>query len=380
LLSLATNTPKHYEIKILDPHSENWSIDRTIEKINSEKPDILGISAVTSKAYQMMKVLNSVSVPYKVVGGPHTTHYSEQILRQGADAAFIGQLADLEFAKAVEERPRGIIKCSTGINDIQFPDRSFLDAKSYYGSGNLFVANKRMSMFSGIGCPNRCNFCDVQTKKVQRKNPKEVIREMIYLQGLGAKSIHIYEDNFNTDERYLENLCKEMDDAKFEGEWSGRGQAIMSLDSAKMLADRGFKRIHVGIESLSDKTLKFFGKNLNYNKISRFCDTMNKVGIDMISFFIIGVPTETKEDRKTMAKRIKDLGIKHPLFSILQPLPNTRYYQDLINNGIYTQDYWSNYINNPIPDFMIPFPYGKQKWEEDAQLVEELIEQFKEHD
>lgn len=154
LLSLATNLPQDHDIKILDPHSENWSIDKTIEEINSERPDILGISAVTLKAYQMMEVLNNISAPYKVVGGPHATHYAEQILRQGADAVFIGQLADLEFAKAIEERPRGIIKCSTGINDIQFPDRHFLDSESYYGAGNLFVSNKRMSMFSGIGCPN----------------------------------------------------------------------------------------------------------------------------------------------------------------------------------------------------------------------------------
>lgn len=203
---------------------------------------------------------------------------------------------------------------------------------------------------------------------------------MIYLQSLGAGSIHIYEDNFNTDEKYLEVLCKEIDKVGFKGEWSGRGQAIMSLDSAKMLADRGFKRIHVGIESLSDKTLKFFGKPLNYDKICRFCDTMNQVGIDMISFFIIGVPTETEEDRRTMAQKIKNLGIKRPLFSIIQPLPNTRYYQDLLKDRTYSRDYWNDYVNNPTPDFMIPFPYGKEKWEEDADFIEKLIEQFKDRE
>ena len=33
LLSLATNIPQNHDIKVLDPHSRNWSIDRTVEEI-----------------------------------------------------------------------------------------------------------------------------------------------------------------------------------------------------------------------------------------------------------------------------------------------------------------------------------------------------------
>jgi len=191
LLSLATNLPEKHEVKILDPSSRNWSIDETVERIETEKPDILGLSTATFKAYQMTQILEKTSVPYKVVGGPHTTHNAEQILKQGADAVFVGQLADRDFAESIETQPKGIIFCKTQINDIQFPDRSSIDNEYYYSKGNLFKANKRMAMFSGVGCPNHCNFCDVQTRKVQRKYPKSVLEEMIYLQSIGAGSIHV---------------------------------------------------------------------------------------------------------------------------------------------------------------------------------------------
>ncbi len=377
LISLATNIPKKYEVKILDSSNRNLSIDETIEKIEKERPDILGLSVGTFKAYQMTQVLKKTSAPYKVVGGAHATNNAEQILKQGADAVFVGQLADIDFAESIEKQPKGIIYCKTKINDIKFPDRSSIDNEYYYANGNLFKSNKRISMFSGVGCPNHCRFCDVQTKVVQRKNPEQVLEEMIYLKSIGARSIHIYEDNFNTDEDYLKQICDEIDKRDFHSEWSGRGQAKMSLETAKMLSDRGFKRIHVGIESLHDPTLRWFKKPQNYKTIKKFCDTMNKEHIDMVGFFIVGAPTETKDYRNSMARMIKDLGIKYPLFSILQPLPNTEYYNDLLKDGTYKTDFWGDFIKNPTPDFMLPFPYGEQKWKEDADFVQSLIGEFK---
>ena len=377
LLSLATNLPPEHEVKILDPSSRNWSIDKTVEKIEQERPDILGLSTVTFKAYQMTQILKKTSAPYKVVGGPHTTHNAKQILKQGADAVFVGQLADIDFAESIEKQPKGIIRCKTKINDIKFPDRSSIDNEYYYSKGNLFKSNKRIAMFSGVGCPNHCRFCDVQTKIVQRKNPKAVLEEMIYLKSLGAGSIHIYEDNFNTDEDYLKQICDEMDKKDFHSEWSGRGQARMSSEIAEKLSDKGFKRIHVGIESLHNPTLKWFRKPQNYKTIKRFCHTMNKTKIDIIGFFIVGAPTETKEYRNSMGKMIKDLGIKYPLINILQPLPNTEYYNDLLKDQTYKSDFWDDYIKNPTPNFMLPFPYGEQKWKEDADFVQNLIEEFK---
>ena len=377
LLSLASNLPTKHEVIVFDPFSRNWSLDKTIEKIEREQPDILGISTLTFSAYQMTEVLKKTSAPYKVVGGPHATHNAETILRQGADAVFVGQLADLDFARAIETKPKGIVYCTTEINQIKFPDRSSIDNEFYYATGNLFKSNKRMSMFSGVGCPHRCRFCDVQTKKTERKNPSSVVDEMFYLKSIGAGSVHVYEDNFNTDEGYLQFVCREMQNRNFDLEWSGRGQARMSEESAKILTSTGFKRIHVGFESLSNETLRYFRKPINLSQIEKFCSLMNKHSIDMIGFFIVGAPTETEEDRRTMASKIKSLGIKYPLINILMPLPNTEYYSDLLKNGTYKRDYWRDYIENPTPNFTIPFPYGKDKWQRDADFVEELIPKFK---
>jgi len=170
ILSLASNLPDYHEIKILDPSSKGWGIEQTIEMIEQENPDILGLSAVTARVYALNEILKKTSAPYKAVGGPHTTYYADQILNKGADAVFVGPLADLEFRSAVETLPTGIIRCNTNIQDIKFPRRELLDVKYYFPDPKktafLFKAENRLSMFSSTGCSNRCTFCNVQSKKI----------------------------------------------------------------------------------------------------------------------------------------------------------------------------------------------------------------------
>ena len=377
ILSLASNLSKKHEIVILDPSSEGWNIEETIEKIEKEKPEILGLSVITRRVYAMNKILKKVSTPYKVVGGPHATYYAKQILQNKADAVFVGPLTDLEFKIAVEESPKGRINCNTKINDIKFPNRDFLNIKDYFPKVSLlFKAENRLPMFSSIGCPNKCTFCNVQSKKLQLKNSETVINEMQYLYSIGCKSIHILDDNFNINSKHIKGILNEMEKRNFHIEWSGRGQIRTDLSLTKRLADSGFKRIHVGFEALDDKILKFFNKPQGVKHIEEFCKAMNKNNIDMLGYFISGSPVETEKYRNELPKKIIDLGIKYPYFNILFPEPNTEYYQSLLRGGHYKKDYWAEYMENPTPYFEIPYPYGETKKQEIIEYTNKLIKEF----
>ena len=374
ILSLATNLPKGYDVVIFDPVSNGWSIDETISKIEDENPDVLGLSVVTRRTYAMKLILEKTSASYKVVGGPHATYYADQILEFGADAVFIGGIADTEFKKAMKTMPKGTIHCKTNINDIKYPDRTLLDINRYFPeSSRLFKANKRLSMFSTIGCPNRCTFCNVQSKKVQFKNPKTVVDEMEYLYSLGCRSAHIIDDNFNINRRHVEGILDEMEKRNFSMEWSARGQVRMDLKLVKRMAKFGLKRMHIGIEALDNKILKFFNKNLKVEDIHKFCKEMNKHDVDILGYFIIGSPVETREYRSNLSEKIKRLKIKYPFFNVLFPEPDTEYYYQLVRQGIYDRDYWKEYMKNPIPDYEIPYPYGESKKKEIWQFIDKLI-------
>lgn len=377
LLSLATNLQEHHEVIILDVSARGLSIEETISEIENQKPDVLGISSLTERVYAMREILQKTSAPYEVVGGPHVTYYADLTLRQGADAVFVGQLADLEFREAVETMPKGIIKCQTKLNQIQIPKRELIDYNFYIPKEYVFFkAENRLPMFSSIGCPFHCTFCDVQSKRIQRRSPSLILDEMEYLYSLGSRSIHFLDDNFNVNEKHLHRVIDEMDKRGFDCEWSGRGRAKMTPDLAKRLAEHKFKRIHVGLEALDDTILKFYKKPQTMKQITEFCNTTNRYGIDVLGYFIIGSPLDTEPYLQSLPDKINELGIKYPYVQILYPAPNTEYYQQLLDQGVYKKDLWEEFMQDPVPNYALPYPYEKSRLDFLLAYQDELEKQF----
>jgi radical SAM superfamily enzyme YgiQ (UPF0313 family) len=164
-----------------------------------------------------------------------------------------------------------------------------------------------------------------------------------------------------------------MEQRSFYTEWSGRGQTKMDLSLVKQMSETGFKRIHVGIESLDNGLLKYLNKNEKYKDVYAFCKEMNKNNIDIIGFLIIGIPGETKKYRKNLPSNIKNLNFK-PLINILFPDPDTKYYYNLIKDGVYKKDYWGEYMKNPTPDFEIPYPYDKEFKEDVWNCAQSIVD------
>jgi radical SAM superfamily enzyme YgiQ (UPF0313 family) len=376
ILSLATNIPEGHEVVILDPASYGWTIEETVQKIELEKPDILGLSVTNKRCYAMTQILAKTTCSYKNVGNAHTTYHSEDILGQGADAVFVGALADEEFNKAISAKPKGIIQCHTDINRIKFPSRTLLNVEDYFAKSSvLFKANNRLPMFSSVGCLNRCTFCSVQSKTMHLKEASEVVKEMKYLQGLGCNSIHILDDNFNINKKHLVQILDEMERQKWVGEWSARGQARMDYSLIPRMKALGFARVHVGIEALDNDILKFFNKPETVEDVNKFCKAMTDSGIGIVGYFILGSPVETEEYRNTLAQRIRDLGIEMPLFNQLFPEPDTVYYKNLISAGM--KDYWKDYFKNPTPDYVPPYPYGESRKKEMLDFADRIAGEFK---
>lgn len=362
LLSLATNIQDlRHEVIILDPFSERWSIKETAEKINNLNPDIVGFTVATRWSYSLFKLLPLVEAEWKIVGGPHCTYHAQELRTWGADTVFVGSLADEEFRNWVNAQTEGIINCHTNINSIDFPKRNLMNYERYFFQGKVvFEAKRRMSMFSSVGCPNACVFCSVQTKKVCRKHPSLVLGEMNYLRDTcGAKSIHVFDDNFNVDKAALVSLIKFMELDNFNMEWSFRGQVKCDLSLIPRMKALGLKRIHVGIESFNDNVLRWMRKNHRLHDIIDFCKTMEKNDIEVLGYFIVGTPYDNLEYFKETCAVLK---IK-PYVNVLFPEPDTPYCSQA---GL--DNFWKKYFEAPYPDAEVP---GKNL--EVMKLAEELI-------
>jgi anaerobic magnesium-protoporphyrin IX monomethyl ester cyclase len=378
ILSLATNIWCDHEVVVLDPFSEYWTIEDTLARIEQEKPDVVGFSAVTRRIYSLTQMLKRVQAKWKIVGGPHATYYSQQLIEQGANAVFVGPLADNDLYWWLKNPHQGIINCTTDINEISFPRRHLMDYKHYFYEGGkvIFEAKNRMQMFSSVGCPNNCHFCSVQSRKVHRKLPHNVAIEMWHIKHLGCESVHLMDDNFNTSRNHVSEILDLLEASGWDMEWSFRGQVKFDLSLVPRMKKLGLKRVHVGIEALDDEILKWHGKNHRVEDIEKFCQVMRENEIDMLAYFIIGSPLETDDYMKRLPERIKTLGITQPYVNALFPQPDTQYYFELVKSGAYKSDIWADYMRNPAPNFRIPAPFGEEKKNRIMEYSSSIIKEF----
>ena len=359
VLSLAANIPTEYETIIVDAASRGLSLEETITEIEKHKPDILGLSVVTYRAWAMVEVLRKTSCKIKVVGGPHTTYNSEVILKQGADAVFVGD-AEKIFPKWLANNcPKGVFKSKPVPLDIlPFPARHLMNMNDYLINFNkdlLFNVGKlRLPMFSSKGCPYKCIYCDVQQKDFNFKSPERCVEEFEELIELGATSIHILDDAFNINKDRIRKMAQLIVKKGIRVDWSARGTVEIRESVISDLAEAGCNRLHIGIEHLDDNVLEYFKKACRYKHIERFCKLCDKYGISILGYFIIGAPNETENYRKDLPKMIEDLNIKLPYFNLLAPLAETPFYYELLRKKVFKKDHWKDFCANPKKSWMFP--------------------------
>lgn len=382
VLSIAANLTDEHEVHVLDAASLNLSLDETIARIEAYAPDILGLSVVTYRAWAMTQILARTSAPVKVVGGPHATNNARSILALGADAVFVGD-AELTFPQWLRDGcPSGIVTSApVPLDGLRFPARRLMSLDDYRIEPNedmLFnVGALRLPMYSSKGCPHKCIYCDVQQKTYNFKSAARCAEEFLELIDLGVTSIHILDDAFNIRRDRVIELCAEIRKNRIDVDWSARGTVEVHEEVIAALAEAGCRRLHVGIESLDDATLTYFKKGCRFEQIERFAGLCRKYHIDIIGYFIIGVPGETEEYRRTLPYRVADLGIRYPYFNIMSPLAETPFYDSMRAQGVISRDVWAEFAANPVPDFVIPAVRSDDEERHLQRTIDGYIAMFK---
>ena len=80
-------------------------------------------------------------------------------------------------------------------------------------------------------------------------------------------------------------------------------------------------------------------KNLSKEKVKEKIKLMNHVGFKPIGYFILGFPTETKEEMQETIDFAVSLKLYRASFTCFLPLPGTAIYHDLVQNGELPPDF-----------------------------------------
>jgi len=220
-----------------------------------------------------------------------------------------------------------------------------IDLKKYmkYRGGDYSIA-----LETSRGCDFRCAFCACpQYSSVWRgQSATKTVRDIKYLsQDLKIKTILIIDDNFFGDIGRANEIFRRLISEKVKVNLDIQG---MRIDTAEKLSDEelrfmvaaGVRKVNIGIESGSQRILKFINKAITVKQVLAQNRRLSKFGPWVQYNFITGYPTETPDEIKEtvhLALQLISENKKAMLnyLCIYTPLPGTKLYCYETQQGVH---------------------------------------------
>jgi len=394
ILYLAAYLQKHseHQVEILDCQVEELDYKQIGNKIQEKNPDAIGLTTMT---FTLIDVLNIAKIAKKInseikiiLGGPHIDIYPKETINQPCvDYLVLGegeiplknlldnidstnnlrQIRSIVFKDNHKIINTGRAELNQDLDSLPFPARHLTHYKKY--SSVLSKTNPVTTMFTSRGCPYNCLFCDRPTlgKIFRARSAKNVVDEMEECQKMGIKEILIYDDTFTVNRQRVIDICSEIQKRNLNINWDVRARVdTVDENLLKAMKVSGCQRIHYGVEAGTQKILDVLRKGITLEQVEKAFRLSRKIGLETLAYFMIGSPTETKEDILETIKFAKKLKPDFAHITITTPFPSTDLYRMGLEQKIWPNDHWQKFAENPHSDFLPPV------WEKNL-TKEELV-------
>ncbi len=350
---------------------QRYGFDDLEKDILSFQPDVIGLSVSTSQidyAKKTIKIIKKV-VPKSpiILGGPLITTTPDALLEFPDVAYGVFGEADLTFStilKKIEEgkplentegviwRENEIVKYKNpdviaDLDTIPLPARHLLPMHIYRPSPANYRRLPATTIMTSRGCPYQCIFCSraIEGTKFRAHSAKRVVEEIEHLiEKYGIKDIQFFDDTFTLIPERTEKICNMIIERKLDITWNCMTRVDrVTLKLLSLMRKAGCYEIGIGIESGSDRVLKFIKKGLTKEQIRHGVHMAHDAGIDVRGFFMIGFPTETKEEILQTIAFAKELEVDVAQFMVATPFPGTKLWDVAKETGTINDKNLSNF-------------------------------------
>lgn len=180
------------------------------------------------------------------------------------------------------------------------------------------------------GCPYSCfNYCVYplqQGRKVRMRDPQEIVKEMEHWADKLGITFFIFRDPvFSINREHTLKFCAalELSSRKFKFVIETH---LNNMDDkiATRLRSLGLEMVKVGIEATSAETIKQSKRfSIEPDKQVERIRMLEKLGIRITSFFILGMPGDTPESFTRTMKYARQLNSVFAQISVFTPYPGT---------------------------------------------------------
>jgi len=356
-----------HQVKILDLRISN-SPDEELESVmRSFDPQVVGIGVMTIECkYGFVDAakVKEINPGVKIVfGGPHCSHEPQFILNDPNVDLMVsgeGDLTIVELIDALEqdrdiENVPGIAYKKNGsyirtadrpvIRDLDKFDQEYnlINLERYFNfqsSMDFFPVfrNKRfLPLVTSRGCPFKCTYChDIFDKSIQYRSPKAVVDEIEYLiNEYGIREFHIVDDVFNVNMKRAKIVLDAIIQRNLNIHISfpnGLRADFFDDELIDKMQRAGVYRMALGIESGSQRIQDMIKKDLDINIIYDVVEKLTRARMSVHGFFMLGFPSETRDEMKETIDFACDLGLTTANFSLVIPNPGTDLRQTFIES------------------------------------------------
>ena len=361
----------NYNVTLIDQRiDDDW--EYKLNKALKKYPLFVGISSMTGTqihyGLNIAKIIRENSSSPIVWGGVHPSLLPLQTIENDyVDIVIKGEGEEtlLELAHNLEKN-----KSPDNVNGIAYkkgskikmnPDRAFLDLNKLPELPYHLIDVKKylknepaMPFLSSRGCPYNCKFCcNLKYSQRMRRamSTEKAIDGIKYLyENYKFDRMVFLDENFFIDKKRAEKIADNIDN-KFDWEVQGvRLDDVRHIDFFK-LRKQGLYQFTAGIESGSQRILDLVNKRITVEEIIRYNKIMSKTGIITTYNFMMGFPTETKEDIFASIDLTLKLIKENPnaditAFYTYVPYPGTKLFDLAVRHGFKAPsdlEGWSNF-------------------------------------
>lgn len=360
---LASHLRRHgyWNLRIIDVPAQAIPWARVLTEARNDPPDIIFLTVCTVDMSRVKRFsrLFAEAAPgtMQLVGGPHPTGDPAGVLRDlpAVCAAVFGEGEDttLEALHALEPGCRGDLSTIRGLafrdgdgqtvvnpprplpptlDDDLWPAYDLIDVPSYFRRARMGVLYKRreyMTLTTSRGCTHGCRFCHEIFGRVWRaQSADRVVSEMEYLvRKHGIREFQMADDLFNGSRKRVLDICEGILRKKLDVTIccaNGLRADRLSDEEIDAMHAAGTWRICVAPETASLRLQKLSGKRIDLDSVRHVIQRCVQRGIFTSGFFMIGFPTETREELEATIRWALDSKLHTANFFRVIPFPGCR--------------------------------------------------------
>ncbi len=355
LLTIASELHEDFSIKIIDQRVDpHW--EQTLIRELKTGPLCFGVTAMTG--HQIYHGLNACRIVREnsegvktVWGGMHVTLTPDEsikhplvdiVVKGDGEWVFRDLVRTLAAGKPLDDvgglywKKDGEVRVnSCGLSVVLDETKPYpfhlVNIEDYVEPGEyLYPGIKRVLPFMGSrGCPFKCTFCSepVLTKVYKMMKPELVHERTAYMADkFNLDMILFYDEEFFVNTKWA-NKIGELINGKFKWWTQTRANDLLRQDLPK-LEKCGLYAIAPGLESGSDRILKFIKKEETVKEYREANHRLAQTGIQVTYNMMMGFPTETLEELYETIDFTMELMRENPnayvnSLSPFTPLPGT---------------------------------------------------------